>query len=329
MSSLYLAQTGEQVARSLHEALDFVGWRDIVHPDARVFVKLNLTWPEPRPGVTASPRFVDALLGVLSTRSRHVYVGESNGGTFRAEEAFAKHGLPEVCEKHGAQWVNLSHQGATSLEDRVAGRHIRIEASRFLLDEVDVFVTLPLLKTHVVTRVTLGLKNQWGCIPTEMRLLYHHILDWGIVALNRAYRPQLAVLDGTYALDRRGPLEGDPVPVGWLAVSDDVVTLDAAGCHLLDLDPAGVRHLRLAVGEGLGTADLSQVRLNQPLPPPAIHATIQPSPSDRVAMAVYRSRFLSKLVFASLLTPIAYKIMRRTPPGVFRSSIAYARPAGH
>jgi uncharacterized protein (DUF362 family) len=328
MSSLYVHRIGDDLEGQLAEALEFVGWQDIVQPDAAVFVKPNLTWPQPRPGVTTSPRFLDAVLGMLTARSCRIYVGESNGGTFAAEEAFASHGLPEICDRHGARLVNLSREPSQMIEDTVAGRHIRIEASRFLLENVDVFVTLPVLKTHVVTKVTLGLKNQWGCIPSEMRLLYHYILDWGIVALNRAYHPQLCILDGTYAMDRRGPLEGDAIPVGWLAASDDVVALDAGGCHLLHIDPFDVRHLRMANSEGLGTADLAHVRLNRLLPSPAIHATVRPNLMDWIAIVLYRSRTLSKLVFDSPLTDVLYKVIGRTPPGVLAPSTPHAHPAG-
>ncbi|HUW13267.1 MAG TPA: DUF362 domain-containing protein [Anaerolineae bacterium] len=329
MSNLYLAKIGADLPAQLQEALEFIGWEEIVPPGATVFVKPNLGWPEPRPGVTTSPRFVEALLGILASRSGRLFVGESNGGTFAAEAAFASHGLPEICELHGAQLVNLSGHPATIIEDTVGGRGIQIEASRFLLEDVDVFVTLPVLKTHVVTQVTLGLKNQWGCIPTEMRLLYHHILDWGIVALNRAYKPRICILDGTYAMDRRGPLEGDPIPAGWMAVSDDVVALDSLGCHLLDMDPHRVRHVRFAAQEGLGTADLARVQLNRELPPPAIHAVVRPNLMDWIAIVLYRSRTLSRLVFASPLTPVLYRLIRRTPPGISYSSTAYAHPAGH
>lgn len=329
MTRAYIGRTEGELTAQLAAGLDFIGWQEIVHPDSTVFLKPNLTWPERRPGVTTSPIFVEALLSVLSARARHVIVGESNGGTFAAEEAFASHDLPEICEKHGAHLVNLSRKPAQTITDTVTGRRIEIEASRFLLEEVDVFITVPVLKTHVVTKVTLGLKNQWGCIPTEMRLLYHHILDWGIVALNRAYAPRIAVLDGTYAMDRRGPLEGDAIPAGWLAVSDDVVALDSLGCHLLDIDPTRVRHLRLAAEEGLGEIDLERVQLNRELPPPAIHAVVQPNLMDWIAIVLYRSRTLSKLVFDSPLTPVLYRAIRRTPPGVVATELADAHPAGH
>lgn len=315
MAKIYLDRIGDDLTAQMQDALAFIGWHDIVRPGASVFIKPNLTWPDPKPGVTTSPMFLDALLAVLATRTDRLYVGESDGGTFPAEEAFAKHGLPELVRRHGAQLVNLSKMPTRPLKDTIAGRGIEIEASRYLMDDIDVFITLPVLKTHVVTRVTLGMKNQWGCIPSPMRLLYHHFLDWGIVALNRAYRPQICILDGTYAMDRRGPLEGDAIPAGWMAATDNVVALDALGCHLLGVDPSSVRHIALADREGLGSLDLAQAQLNRPLPEPVIRSVIEPNLMDRIAIFLYKRKLLSRLVFASPLTPILYSIIRRTPPG--------------
>lgn len=319
MAQIYLDRIDPNLAAQMDAALQFIGWQNIVRPGARVFIKPNLTWPDPKPGVTTSPAFLDALLAVLTSRTQRIYVGESDGGTFAAEEAFAKHGLPELVKRHGAQLVNLTKKPTQPLRDTVAGRDIEIEASRFLIEDVDVFITLPVLKTHVVTRVTLGMKNQWGCIPSPMRLLYHHFLDWGIVALNRAYRPQIALLDGTYAMDRRGPLEGDPIPAGWMAAADNVVALDALGCHLLGVDPRAVRHIALADREKLGSLDLAQAQLSQPLPDPVIQSVIEPNTMDRIAIFLYKRKLASKLVFDSPLTPVLYRIIKRTPPGNIQS----------
>jgi uncharacterized protein (DUF362 family) len=318
MHRAFLSKISDNLQLQFEEALDFIGWTEIIHPDDTVLIKPNLTWPDPRPGVTTSPRFLDALLPVLISRAKRVLIGESDGGTFPAEMAMENLGLADICRKHNVDFINLSQQPAKIITDTIVNRRIEIEASEFLLNDVDVFITLPVLKTHVVTRVTLGLKNQWGCIPTPMRLLYHHILDWGIVALNRAYKPQIAILDGTFAMDRRGPLEGDPIPAGWMVVADNVVALDAIGAHLLDIHPRDVRHISFAEQEGLGSTDFKQIVMNEKLPSPVIRAVVKPSMMDYIAIVLYRSYILSKLTFDSPLTPITYKLMGRIPPGTVR-----------
>ena len=321
MSRLYLQQIGDRLQDQIREGLEFINWREIIFPDSIVFIKPNLTWPEIRPGVTTSKEFVEALLAVVCERTTHVHIGESNGGTFPAEAAFTAHGLPEICHRYNAELINLSKKPVVTVTDTIAGRSISIEASRFLIHDVDVFITLPVLKTHVVTRVSLGLKNQWGCIPSPMRLLYHHILDWGIAALNKAYRPQISILDGTYALDRHGPLKGDAIPTGWMALSDNVVALDAFGCHLLGVEASSVRHILFSAMAGMGTLDLDEIELNQPLPLSFIKSRIEPDIFDLISIYLYRSRLLSKLAFDSPFTKIIYKIINRTPPGMINTTL--------
>jgi hypothetical protein len=130
------------------------------------------------------------------------------------------------------------------------------------------------------------------------------------------------------AMNRRGPLKATD-PAGWL-LCDNVVALDAVGCHLMDIVPQSVGHLRLAAQEGLGSTQLAAHALSRPLPQPLIHAFLQPTLMDRIAIFLYRSYFLSKLVFDSPATSLLYKLIGRTPPGTVRSAHphSHAYPAG-
>ena len=320
MANIYFSKIQNHLTDHLINGLEFIHWREIIEPGANVFIKPNFTWPEPRPGATTSLQFIDAVLPILKSLAGKVIVGESNGGTFYADEAAHRLGAMEILKKHNVTFVNLSNQPAKNIQDVVAGKEISIQVSEYLLEQVDVFITMPVLKTHVVTGVTLGLKNQWGCIPSPKRLLFHPILDYGITALNRAYRPRIAILDGTYAMDRRGPLEGDPIPADVMAISDDVVALDAMGTHLLGLPVQRIKHIQMAAYEKLGSIDLKSARINQPLPEPVIKATIRPNLMDWIAIILYRNFLLSKLAFDSPLTPFMYKMMKRIPPGTMPSS---------
>ena len=331
MANIYFARIQNHLTDHLINGLEFIHWREIIEPGANVFIKPNFTWPDPRPGVTTSPQFIDAIIPILNSIAGKVVVGKSNGGTFDADEAAHRLGVMEILRKHNVKFVNLSNQPAKNIQDVVAGKKISIQVSQYLLEQVDVFITMPVLKTHVVTGVTLGLKNQWGCIPSPKRLMFHPIMNYGITVLNRAYQPRIAILDGTYALDRRGPLEGDPIPTDVLAISDDVVALDAMGTHLLGLPVQRIRHIQMAAYEKLGNIDLKSARINQPLPEPVIKATIRPNLMDWIAIIIYRDFLLSKLAFNSPFTPFMYRLMNRIPPGTMRSAPppVYENPSDH
>ena len=122
---------------------------------------------------------------------------------------------------------------------------------QIITDDVDVFITLPVLKTHVVTRVTLGLKNQWGCLPT-MRHEYHLVLDDALADLNHVFRPVLALMDGTIGLEGNGPKSGRPRIADKILCSTDPVALDTIQAILMGLDPRGIAHLAACSARGIG-----------------------------------------------------------------------------
>ena len=151
---VYVGHTQPSLVKTVERGLDHIKWDTIISHDTRVAIKPNYCWPERLPGVTTSPEMLDAVLGIVSTRTSTIMVVESDGGTFTAEQAFAAHDAEAICAKYGARLVNLSRHPRERRHVHVAGKEIEIEFSSLLLDEVDVLITLPVLKTHVVTTVS-------------------------------------------------------------------------------------------------------------------------------------------------------------------------------
>lgn len=318
-----MGETVPDLAGDLRRGLEFVDWSRRVPRNALVAIKPNLCWPQPLPGVTTSLPVLEALFGILQERTQRIVLVESNGGNFSTEDAFVNHGLPSICAAHNVRFANLSRGASVPIEERIAGKRVKVELSRLLVEQAEVFITVPVLKTHVVTTVSLGLKNQWGCIPTSMRLLYHHELDRGIVALNKARSPDLCIIDATYGLDGRGPLYGNPIPLGKLIISNNVVAADAVGAHLLGFNPRRIRHIRFAAQEGLGPLDPANMLLLSPIPVPSHRFHIRRHLFDVAAIITYKNAYLSRLVYDSFVTPLIYRLLRRSPPGIEESRAAF------
>jgi uncharacterized protein (DUF362 family) len=182
---VYASRIFHDLRSGLRDALEWVGVSEVVSSEARVFLKPNLTWRNHLPGVTTTPVFIEAVVSLLRDCTRNLVVGESDGGyhSSKAEEAFEGHGLYNMKKRYGIQVVNLSNGGSESRSVEIAGRPVSVDLPRFLLEEVDVFITLPVPKVHVMTQVSLGFKNQWGCQPGTMRLRNHpdfatKVLEW-------------------------------------------------------------------------------------------------------------------------------------------------------
>jgi uncharacterized protein (DUF362 family) len=287
--------------------------------NARVFVKPNLTWREPMPGVTTTPSFIEAVVVALRQWTGRIIIGESDGGyhSFKAEEAFESHGLYRLVERYGVQVVNLSEGPSECGTVDIAGRSVSVELPRLLLHDVDVFITLPVPKVHVMTRVSLGFKNQWGCQPGTMRLRNHPDFSRKVLAINKLVRPRLAVYDGTYFLDQTGPMIGKPVRMDLLIASDDPGAGDLACCEIMGIDPRRVRHLRLAQHVGLMPRALDEVGLSQPLGPFRTRRFhLHRSPINYVALALFHSHFGTHLFYDSPFAGPIHRVLyaiRRNP----------------
>jgi len=311
---VHIARANGELEDTLHEALNWIAWERIVQPGMRVCLKPNFTIPRHRPGVTTSPRLLRALVSLLRTKTNQILICESNGGTdsFTAEEAFEGHGVYELASRYGVQPVNLSRMPSTSIRVKAGIRSTYIELPTiFLNGEVDVFVTVPVLKTHVLTGVTIGFKNLWGCIPNSRRLLYHAVFNEAIVTIATALKPGLAIVDALYAMDGSGPMYGDAVKMNALVVADSVGAADLIGCQLMHIDPLSIPHLQLARKRGLLPFP-EEVAVNaDPRTINHHHFAVKRSIFDRGAAMAARSSFITWLIYLSPLSGLKSWVMRR------------------
>lgn len=306
----YVGRAGEDLKASIERALDFIEWHRFVDKGARVFVKPNFTLSYYKEGVTTSPRFLRALLEILSSRAGKLIVGESDGGnhSFTAEQAFAAHDMYRMCSELGADLVNLSSVPAEMVEGEVLGKKVKVGLPSLLLHDVDCFVSAPVLKIHVITTVSVSLKNSWGCYPDTMRGLHHQDLSQKLALIARVLSPKLVVVDGTHALNRHGPMYGESVATNLVLAADNTVAADALAASVMGFQPEKIAHLALAERAGLGPARLDRVTLNQDWRQFRRQFCVQRTPLDRISRLLFCSDALARLVMSSPLTPIAYKL---------------------
>ena len=148
---VHLGDVGGNLDSKLEVAAEKLGLLRELSTAPKVFVKPNFTFPRYAPGVTTSPKFLGELVGVLVNHGAEVFVGESNGGygSFRAEDAFAGHGLYELCREKKASVVNLSELDTKEYTATVAGKKIEVVLPRFLVEDVRLTISVPVLKGQI------------------------------------------------------------------------------------------------------------------------------------------------------------------------------------
>ena len=141
--------------------------RGAIGPQDSVAIKPNLTYPTYRPGVMTNPQAIEALLRYLKDFTSRITVCEADSGgynPFSMNEVFRATGLHEMTRRYGVRLVNLSEVESRNLAVRAGFRTLQIPMPRLLLDETDLFITVPVPKVHMNTVISGAIKNQWGTI---------------------------------------------------------------------------------------------------------------------------------------------------------------------
>jgi len=185
---------------------------------------------------------------------------------------------------------------------------VKVLLPELLLDEIDCFMSVPVLKVHVMTGVTLSIKNLWGCYPDTMRCLHHKHLSYKLALITKKLNPKLILIDGTYALDGHGPMYGEAKKTDLLISSNNPVVADSLGAAIMGIPLKKAKHILVAEKEGLGTTNLQKVRTNDDWEKFEMQFSINKTVIDRISVLLFNSEFLAKVVLDSPITPLIYKV---------------------
>ncbi len=296
----------------LQKSLEFIGWKNQVEKGSTVFVKPNFTYPYYKEGITTSPELLRIFLEILKDRAGEVIVGESNGGnnSFTADDAFRGHSMHEICRETGATLVNLSKLPSISVEDIIQGKKIKVILPKFLLNDIGCFISVPVLKVHVMTTVTLSIKNLWGCYPDTMRCLHHQDLSRKLALITKKLNPKLAIIDGNYALNGHGPMYGEAKKTNLIISSDNPVVADALGTAVMGIPISDVESILMSSRQGLGVTDLTKVKINDNWRKFKMDFKVKRTLVDNLSSVLFNSEILARMVMCSPFTPIAYSLVK-------------------
>jgi uncharacterized protein (DUF362 family) len=297
---------------AVRRAIDKVGRLAQIGPGTRVFVKPNLTFPFYREGVTTRPEMIRATAQVLAEQGAEVTVGEAGPSldVFSTEASFVAHGLPSLTKDLGVRVVDLCKLPSVPMRLGRGSAARNVPVPRILLEETDVFVSLPVVKVHAMTQVSLSMKNQWGCIPTKKRFLLHPSFKEIVVAVNGMLPNPLILCDGRWVLTDNGPMFGTPRRGEFLAAANDFGAFDVAMCRLMDVPVRTVAHIRHAQREGLAPRTLEEIALNcDPAEFRPCRFRLRRTIQNYIALAGFHSALVCKLGYDSMLSGALHKVL--------------------
>jgi uncharacterized protein (DUF362 family)/Pyruvate/2-oxoacid:ferredoxin oxidoreductase delta subunit len=288
-------RTGDDIGAATRQAITLLGGMPAVLAGRRVaLLKPNFVAGRPaRTGATTSLDLIAAVAAAVHAAGATPLLCEFPGTEFDVEATYTILGLEEFCRRHEIglvrrvdQWRELRPAGAR----RLKRFHVPAQLAEACL------INLPVLKTHVVSGMSLAMKNLMGLLPREDRRAMHTFgLQQSIVDLNRGVRPDLSIVDGSVGQQGEGPLYGHAANLGVLVAGRDSLAVDLTCCRLVQVDPLTIGHLR----RGLAQLGPRQPRL---LGDPVVPAA---------PFAVPRVHPLYRFVFW-LMYPLDYPYQRLT-----------------
>lgn len=257
-----------KVRAAVEEAIDLLGGiKEITKNRQRIMLKPNLLSESPR--FTTKPAVVYTLARLMKSAGKDVSIGEGSAAAWRynvsffrkiyytkkrdmldrmQQYVFDKLGYTELAQKLDIPLVNL-HSGEIALvqiPDGLAYKEISLHKS--LLD-TDLLCSVPMMKTHSLAVVTLGMKNLIGLYPgtvygTVRSLVHTHAADHGspgvvfeTLDMVRANKLGLTVIDGSTAMEGNGPTEGRLVDMNIIIAGTNPLATDMVAANVMGFEP--------------------------------------------------------------------------------------------
>lgn len=250
------AYARQAVERATGEVLDACGWQPAA--GSRVLVKPNLL--KAAPLACTHPEVTRAACAWLLDRRVRVTVADSPGfGTARGvAEAI---GLTSALADLGLAVRGMGEAVPVALPDGGSWG-----VSRLAL-ECDALLSVPRVKAHAQMRVTLAVKNLFGCVCGLRKAVAHTVqgntpglFEACVAALWQAFPPVAGLADGITAMHVTGPSGGKPFQLGLLAASPCAVALDAAVYAVLGVTPSDIPVWRALIRRGAPGAFAENLR---------------------------------------------------------------------
>lgn len=243
---------GEDCYETTRKCLENVSLGDM-KPDGKVFIKINLsTKKKPELGMTTHPEVVEAFIDAIRSVTGDITIIESDSSdpTTNADTNFDFCGFAPLLSK-GITFVNLSRVEKTlfTLEKAKILKNVEFAS---LMKEYDVLVNVPVLKTHSMIGVSLGVKNLFGLIPKARKLVYHPHLFEVIYDVYCAFTPSLTIIDGMVGCEGWfGELYGNPVGKGVVIAGNNTIAVDLVGARLMGFEPSRMTLFQEAKDRGV------------------------------------------------------------------------------
>lgn len=239
---------GDNPRKMLEESISLCGGLPSILGDKneRILIKPNFGCHKSSvTGATTDLRVVVSLIEILQSEGySDIVVGDGGMAGYLRVNILSYLGVTTLCEKYDVPVVDLNKDNAVPVKLRSGAA---VKMSKMVLESK--VINLAKLKTHVLTTVTLGIKNLLGSVVgADKREIHLRGLEENLANLPFIVKPHLTIIEGLIGMEGRGPVAGKPKKSNLMITSSDVIAADIVASKLMGFDPFTVKHIRHAIG---------------------------------------------------------------------------------
>src|SRR5881296_2678677 len=236
------------------DQLMFDGLR-LFHLDVRgksVLLKPNIVEYIPGKPVNTDAQLIGAAAeAFLRLGAASVTVEEGPGHHRDTDLLLRETGLGDQLAHRKIAFVDLNRDGLirTRLQANYSGLG-NLWLPRTVLAS-DFIVSMPKVKTHHWTGVTLSMKNMFGIVPGTRYGWPKNVLHWAgihesILDICATVRPDFVIADAIVGMEGDGPLNGVPLTLHTVLLSDDPVAADVMSARAIGVMPEQITYIQEA-----------------------------------------------------------------------------------
>lgn len=273
MDSKVVVLKGDKYYQITKKALEHFDFQRI--RGKKILIKPNAARiASPGDGITTNPDVVKAVIDHLREEGvKKIIIGESCIFGVASKDAFRATGLNDISKEKDVKLIDLDQ--TTPMEIKISqGKVINKIKVSSILKEIDFIFSIPVMKTHMHTKVTLSIKNMKGLLWRSEKVRFHQIqcnriksqdlktLDMAISDMAIVLRPDFSIIDATVAMEGLGPAYGKKKKMDLVIIGNNALLTDAVATELMGFNPKEIPHLRLIAEQNLFEINSSTISIS-------------------------------------------------------------------
>lgn len=281
----------DHVDYAVEQAIDLLGGiLKATKKHNKIMLKPNLTADDPN--CTTKPVVIKTLAQLMKKAGKEVSIGEGSAaasginfntkGIFYTRNAelldklqqqvFDKLGYTELARELDIPLINL-HTGELVEVEVPHAHYFKKLTIHKSLQDIDMLCSVPMMKTHSLAKVTLGMKNVIGlypgtaycavrsCVHTEAELAGSPGIAFEILDMVKANKLGLTVIDGSMAMEGEGPSNGKLVKMNLIIAGTNPLATDMVAAAVMGFEHTEIPKFVVAHQSGMRPTSLEEIEI--------------------------------------------------------------------